>query len=211
MNTLTETAIKTLPRGFFTTHDVAAMFPGSNDRRYGLIKRAVADEEIIRIRRGLYCLSPAYGREKLNLFTLAQLIYGPSYISLESALSAHGWIPEAVYTTTSVSFGKSKEFNTPLGSFSYCRIPQKEFFAGVEKRTDDHGNTFLLAKPSKALADYVYLYKKVWSRPEDATRDMRIEYRNLQTIPDDELDLLAGNYRSRRVKRFIAAVRRETR
>ena len=116
------------------------MFPGSEDSRYGLVKRALASGEIIRIRRGLYCLAPKYQKKGINLYALAQLVYGPSYVSLESALSWHGWIPEAVHAITGASFKKAKEFTTPLGVFRYDRVPQQVFYTEVERLTDASGN-----------------------------------------------------------------------
>lgn len=137
MKKLTEKIFENVPYSNFTSQDVATLFPGSENREYGLIKRAIASGEIIHIRRGLYCLAPKYQNKNVNLYALAQHVDGPSYVSLESALSWHGWIPEAVYTLTSVSAGKSKEFNTPLGIFSYNRVPQKVFYAGVDRMTDE--------------------------------------------------------------------------
>jgi predicted transcriptional regulator of viral defense system len=149
--------------------------PGSEDRRYGLVKRAIANGEIIHTRRGLYCLAPKYQKKTINLYALAQHVYGPSYIILESALSCHGWIPEAVYTMTSVSFKKAKEFNTTLGVFSYNRVPQKLFYAGVERLADEEGNIFLMAKPIKALSDYVYVQKKDWTGLKPVVESLRVE------------------------------------
>jgi hypothetical protein len=98
-----------------------------------MIKRAMGRGEVMGLRRGLYCLGEKYHRQKINPFVLAQRIYGPSYISLETALSHHGWIPEAVYTLTSVSMGRSREFETPLGRFSFTRVVQKVFYAEVSR------------------------------------------------------------------------------
>lgn len=209
MNKLTEKIFENASYGCFRSQDVATLFPESPYKRYGLIKRAIAGGEIIHIRRGLYCLAPRYQKKKLNLYALAEHIYGPSYVSLESALSWHGWIPEAVYTLTSASFGKSKEFKTPLGAFSYSRVPQKVFYAGVERLTDEAGNAFLMAQPIKALADYVYVHKKDWTGLEPAAENLRIEPEEHESIAADEIDMLIENYTSRRVVRFLEGVRKD--
>ena len=109
MNRLTEQILGRLPCSQFTSQEVAVLFPGSDNRRYGLVKRAIASGEVIHLRRGLYCLARKYQKRGVSLYSLAQHVYGPSYISLESALSWHGWIPEAVHGVTNVSFKKSKE------------------------------------------------------------------------------------------------------
>ena len=209
MNKLTEKIFENAPYGYFTSQEAATLFPDSEDRRYGLVKRAIAGGEILHIRRGLYCLAPKYQKKKLNLYALAEHLYGPSYVSLESALSWHGWIPEAVYTLTSASLGKSKEFKTPLGAFSYNRVPQNVFYAGVERLTDEAGDAFLMAQPIKALADYVYVHKKDWAGLTPAAEDLRIEPDEFESVAVAEIDELIGNYISRRVVRFLKGVRKE--
>ena len=74
MNKLTEKIFDCVPYGNFTSQEVANLFPGSRDRRFGLVKRAIASGEIIHIRRGLYCLAPKYRKESINLHALAQQI-----------------------------------------------------------------------------------------------------------------------------------------
>jgi predicted transcriptional regulator of viral defense system len=209
MKKLTEKIFENAPYGYFTSQDVATLFPESEDKRYGLVKRAIAGGEIIHIRRGLYCLAPKYQKKKINLYAVAQHIYGPSYVSLESALSRHGWIPEAVYTLTSVSSGKSKEFKTFLGAFSYNRVPQNVFYAGVERLTDDEGDVFLMASPIKALADYVYVHKKDWAGLRPAAESLRIEPDEFESVTADDLDALIENYTSRRVGKFLKGVRKD--
>ena len=209
MNKLTEKIFKNAVNGYFTSQDVATLFPESEYKRYGLVKRAIAGGEIIHIRRGLYCLATKFQKKKINLHSLAQHIYGPSYISLESALSWHGWIPEAVYALTNASSGKSKEFKTPLGAFSYSRVPQKIFYADVERLTDAAGDIFLMASPVKALADYVYVNKKDWTGLKPPVESLRIEPEEFESIALDEIDVLIENYTSLRVRKFLKGLRKE--
>jgi predicted transcriptional regulator of viral defense system len=209
MNKLTEKIFENAPYGYFTSQDVATLFPGSEDHRYGLVKRAIASGEIIHIRRGLYCLAPKYQKKSINLYALAQHVYGPSYVSLESALSWHRWIPEAVYTITSSSLGKSKEFKTPLGIFSYNHVPQKAFYTGVEKSIDEAGNVFMMASPMKALVDYVYVHKKDWSGLKPVTESLRIEPDEFKSLTSDDLELLIENYTGRWVQKFIKRLKKD--
>ena len=209
MNKVPERVFERLPWSQFTTQDLAALFPGSEDRRYGLVKRALASREVIRIRRGLYCLAPKYQKKGVNLYALAQHVHGPSYVSLESALSWHGWIPEAVHAVTSVSFKKSREFKTPLGIFSYDRVPQRVFYSNVERLADTSGNVFLMAKPLKALADYVYVRKRDWTGIEAMASDLRIEPEELEQITGGTLDALSSNYSDVRVERFLEGLRKD--
>ena len=87
--------------------------------------RAVASHEVWRIHRRLYCLSDRYMQGRINPLELAQCIHGPSYVSLESALSYHSWIPEGVQAVTSVAMGRSRTFDTPVGLFSFTCVPQR--------------------------------------------------------------------------------------
>ena len=209
MNKVPERVFERLPWSQFTTQDLAVLFPGSEDRRYGLVKRALASGEIIHIRRGLYCLAPKYQKKSVNLYALAQHVHGPSYISLESALSWHGWIPEAVHAVTSVSFKKSREFKTPLGIFSYDRVPQRVFYSEVERLADASGNVFLMARPLKALADYVYVRNRNWAGIDAMASDLRIEPEELDQITGGMLGALSGNYSDSRVMRFLEGLRKD--
>jgi predicted transcriptional regulator of viral defense system len=193
------------PTGVFTQPEVAVAINGSDFSRHGLVKRALANGEILDIRRGLYCLAPRYQKKPVSVYGLAQRVYGPSYISLETALSYHGWIPEAVYACTCVSYGRAKEFTTPLGLFSYKRVPQRIFYAGVERCVDPDGNTWFMASPAKALADYVYVHRPSWTTVAEASASLRIEADELTSPPPDQLDVLADNYLNRRVRRFLAS------
>lgn len=209
MNKVPERVFESLPWSQFTSQDLATLFPGSGHRRYGLVKRAIASSEIIHIRRGLYCLAPKYQKKSMNLYALAQLVYGPSYVSLESALSWHGWIPEAVHAVTGVSSKKSKEFRTPLGVFSYDRVPQKVFYTEVERLTDASGNVFLVATPLKALVDYVYIHKRNWIGITPAASNLRIEPEEFGQVTGNSLEALSGNYSNSRVKRFLEGLRKD--
>lgn len=114
------------------TREQAAFWVGNRGAGLdALLKRAVASGEVWRVRRGLYCLSTRYTRNKINPLALAQRIHGPSYISMESALSYHGWIPEGVQAVTSAALGRSRDFKTPFWLFSFTRIPQRKLLAGV--------------------------------------------------------------------------------
>lgn len=203
MNRLTERFFQS-PTGVFSQPEVAVAVEGSDFSRHGLVKRALADKEIIDIRRGLYCLAPRYQKKPVSVYAISQRVYGPSYISLEAALSYHGWIPEGVCACTCACYGSSKEFDTPLGIFSYRRVPQKTFYADVERRTDTHGDVFFMASPAKALADYVYVHRLGWSIDE-ASASLRIESDDLTTATPEQLDMLTDNYSNSRVKRFLAS------
>lgn len=209
MNKLTELVIENIPRDIFTDLDLVNVIGGSDNKRYGLVKRACASGGIVRVKKGLYCLPPKYQRNKLNIYQLAQYIYGPSYVSTESALSYHGWIPEAVHTLTSVCVKKSRDFLTPLGSFSFRRVPSAVFYSGVDRIATEDGEVFFMATPLKALADYVYIHKERWERTSPVIESLRVEPDCLKKLGRKEFDRLYQNYNNRRVKKFIKGLKKE--
>ncbi len=209
MNRLVRKIIEFSPSGVISGQDLTTLLPEGDNKRQALIKRAVASGDLVRIRRGLYCLAPMYQKAHLSPYSLAQHVYGPSYISLESALRWYNWIPEAVYSYTSVSLNNSKEFNTPVGLFSYRRVPQKMFYAGVSRQADDNGCVFLIASPLKALADYVYVHKCDWAGLEPVIESLRVEVDELECLTNAEFDVITDNYNSRRVQRFCKGLRKD--
>ncbi len=209
MNRLTKSIIENLPNPVFSVHDLAVLEPSSDNIRHALVKRAVADGDLIIIRRGLYALSSLYRKVDINAFSVAQLIYGPSYISLESALSAYGWIPEGVRDIVSITCRLPKDFDTPLGHFSYVRVTQKTLYTGVRRVTNDAGMTWLIASPLKALADYVYSRRLDWTSIDPLINSLRIEEEQLAELVQGDFDELEGNYTSVRVRRFLEGIRKE--
>lgn len=203
-----ETLRSRLARDVLTDAEIQTALPGSDQRRYGLIKRAIARGALIHVRRGLYVFAERYRRFPLDLFALAQKIYGPSYISLESALAFHGWIPEAVPIVASASSRRSRTYETSLGTFTYGHIPCEPFLAGVSL-VSTKDDSFFMASPLKALTDFVYLFKKEWRGIQPLLISLRIEEEVLRETTTNELELLAAVYRSRRVKRFLAGVRKD--
>ena len=104
-----------------------------------------------RLKRGLYAVEG----ELPSQWALANRLYRPSYISLETALSYHRLIPETVYSVTSVTTRSTREFEVSGVSYSYRTIKRKAYFGYRAIQQD--GETVLIAEKAKALADYLYL------------------------------------------------------
>jgi hypothetical protein len=209
MKLLTELVLARCGKLFFSRSDLALWVEGSANRRDALLKRALAAGEIIRIRRGLYMLAPPVQRKTPSPLELAQHVYGPSYIGLESALSFHGWIPEAVYAVASVSLNRSRVFDTPVGRFDFVRVPQSCFFSGVERHELSGGNgSILVSSPLKALADIVYV-QNLDEPLRGLLSSLRIEVELKESVSMESVHELIGNYSSRRVKCFLEQVRKE--
>lgn len=185
------------PTNFIQDADLAILIDKTDDARYSIVKRALKGGLLVRIRRGLYLIATA--SLFVEDFELALPIYGPSFVSLESALSYHGWIPEAVYTTTCVSTKRAKEFNTPFGIFSYKRVPEEHFYSGVD-RIETQKGVFFIATPWRALADFIYTRRKSWKNLIEFEADLRIDRETVINSEKKMLKLLVKCYPSPRVR-----------
>lgn len=119
------------------------------------ITRWIEKGVIIRIKKGLYVFGEGLRRKPYSCELLANLVYGPSYLSLEWALQYYGIIPERVVALTSVSTGRSRRFSTPAGLFTYLQVPLPAFRTGMTRVEIDGEPAFLVATREKAIADKV--------------------------------------------------------
>ncbi len=164
-----------------------------SDQR-GKIARMIHAGELIQLRRGLYAT-----RRDLHPYSLAAFIYGPSYISYETALSYHGLIPEAVHEIMSATLKRPKCLENDFGRYSYHKISRNVYPIGLE-RIMEVDIPFLIASPTKALCDRIAF--------EPGMRSMRdvLEWVRLMRISEalqldqDVLNVCADNYRSPAVR-----------
>jgi predicted transcriptional regulator of viral defense system len=112
--------------------------------------------KLIQVRRGIYCLAPPYQKVNPHPFLVANHMQPGSYVSLQSALSFHGMIPEGVPVTTSVTTCRPGDFATQLGQFHFQHI-QVGWFTGYEVLQLGSGQSAFVATPEKALLDLIYL------------------------------------------------------
>ena len=116
--------------------------------------------KIIMVAPGFYVL-PGETSDETDLFAIASRMYTPSFVSLESALSFHGLIPETVLSVTSVCTRKTRRINSPLCTFIYRSI-QPEYFFGYEAKTG-RNHRYLMASPERAVIDLLYLRRDIKS------------------------------------------------
>lgn len=206
MVNIIETIRENITQDILTDDILSNLWQGN--QRYGLVKRAIAKGNLIHIKRGLYLLAKKYQRKSLNLFELAQWIYGPSYISFESALAYHGCIPEAVYSVTSACSRNAKQFRTPSGVFIYKRIPYPMLYLGVE-RVQAENSVFFIASPLRAVIDYVYAYRKNWTGIDPLIKSLRIELDMIKQWDYSLLAELEQVYTNYRVQRFIKGLKQD--
>ena len=107
--------------------------------------------ELIRLKKDLYVSS----KSNISKELIANHLYGISYISLETALSHYGMIPERVYSVRSVTTKRSKKFSTPLGIFDYVIVPEDYYSIGIRMEIVENKYAFLIAEPTKAICDMI--------------------------------------------------------
>lgn len=147
------------------------------------ILRMVKNGELLRLKNGIYLINEKTRFDKKTIIPFEQIanfLYGPSYVSMEWALSFYGMIPERVHTVTSMTLGKNKEYHTPIGDFLYFTLSSKCFSIGVlQKKSEDLGK-FLIASPEKALADVVF--KTCKGLDKNQLREELIESKRIDTL-----------------------------
>jgi len=144
----------------FSVREVEKHFPGFDSRR---LVEWQQKGYVQKLRNRYY----RFTDEEINeeyLFYCANEIYSPSYVSLESALSLHGFIPEGVFQITSCTTLKTNAFETPIGHFSYRNIKSDLFFGYHLQQWDDHH--YAIAGPEKTILDYLYLHNEIESPGE---------------------------------------------
>lgn len=137
----------------FNTDQIYAWQPGFDRNN---LHRWTKKGLLIKLKQGLYTF-PEYKKKPDFALFFANRIYKPSYISLHTALSFYGMIPEAVIQITSVSPLKTAFFSNELAQYSYKSIKHELMF-GYQKSTFTEDRALLLATPEKALLDLLYLY-----------------------------------------------------
>jgi predicted transcriptional regulator of viral defense system len=191
---------------------LARVVGGSPQRRYGLVNRAMKAGELLRLNRGSYLLAERFRDYPSHPFALAQAFVPGSYVSFETALAHHGWIPEAVYTTASVTPGrKSLDYEHPVfGRFSFHPLAiQAGYFLELVARVQITQQSLLVAEPFRALMDLVCLRKLEWQGMEWLTEGMRVDYEHLQNITSADIRTLELVYKQKRVNSFLKSLARE--
>jgi len=122
-----------------------------NDKIHALLNDGILES----IKKGLYIAGPAIKTAKPEPFLLANHILGPSYVSLDTALSYHGWIPERVYEVASMTTKANRKFITPVGVFTYTHLSLPYYAFGIRQIQLADEQYAMLASPEKALFDKV--------------------------------------------------------
>ncbi len=161
---------------------------------FGKIGRLVKEGVLFPLTRGIY-----EDNSSVSGMYLASAIYGPSYLSFNTALSYHGLIPEAVYDFTSATCEKKKKksFTNRFGTFTYRDIPTEAFCHGVSSVNRD-GYSFLIASPEKALCDKLYEMPLCRNQKmlERSLLEMRLDWSQFEEMNRKDIYFLVPKYHS---------------
>lgn len=168
-------------------HDVLVEYKRPNDK----ISELLASGALVAIKRGLYIAGEEMDLPNVEPFLIANHLRGPSYISLETALSYWGLIPERVSEFSSVTLKSSQTFRTSLGRFSFTHLDAPYYALGIKNVELKSNQNVMIASPEKALCDKIILTSNVNLRSVKQTKswlleDMRMEVETLKLM-DAEL------------------------
>ncbi len=177
------------------------------------ILRMVKNGELIRLSNGFYLVAEKIEQKSGRVIPYEQVanrLYGPSYVSLEWALSFYGMIPERVHTVTSMTNGRDKTFHTPIGDFVYHRLNDVKYSVGVTQKAEANflGN-FFIASPEKALADLVFVTCRYLDKEElkiELLESKRIDPEALLQMDKELLSQIATAYRAKSVDHLLNIV-----
>ena len=213
MQTLTEVVIGA-GLGSKVLHDgqLAVLLEGSAQRRYNLVNRALVAGELVRLKRGCYVLHPAVTGTKPHGFVVAQHLQPGSFISFETALAWHGWIPEAVRLIASVVPGRRKaEYSLPLwGDFRFVPLAQNLGYGLVGVgRIELTGGIGLVADPLRALLDLMCWRKITPELVPSFLQGLRLEPEWQSAVQADALMRLGQVYQHRRMTEVMGCIASE--
>ena len=214
MQTLTEKVFELgPPGGIFNETVVRNLLAGRSEGALRLmVRRAVLKGEVLRLKPGLFCLAEPYRKTHPHPFALAGLLHSPSHISLETALWHHGLIPEAVVEVASVTSMRSRSFHTPIGDFSFTRVPADHPRAGVRSSEIIPGAWAFIGTPLRAIADIVYTRKNISFLRDGMgflTASLRIEEDDLFAMAVDDAPEIIENIRNKRTVAFVEGLLKE--
>jgi len=162
-------------------------------RPYDKISELVKQQVLTPVKRGVYITGPKLRIVGPQPYLLANHILGPSYVSMESALSYWNLIPERVYETISMTTTESKIHRTPVGRFSYKHLPLPYYSFGIRRIELTERQAALIASPEKALCDKIVatpgiLLRSIKQVMDLLIEDLRIDEEQLRNLNTKEMN-----------------------
>ncbi len=174
------------------------------------IRGLLRDKDIIRVKKGLYVLGKEYNKP-YNKFILANLIYGPSYITAQTALAFWKMIPERVELMISMTMKRKKQFETPVGRFSYLCCPKNVFNIGVQFGDAGDQKKFLIASPEKALCDMTAPQTHISTKTEmkEFLDLMRVDDSDIKNFDFSLLEEIKTGYKRQSIRLLLDCLKED--
>ena len=198
-----------LPLSVFSHEMLYALLEKSVSNVNDKISNLVKSGELIRLKKGFYTFSNPYLTKPIDLISVANTLYTPSYVSFDYALSYYGMIPERVIEVTSATSKNEKLFDTPIGRFSYKKVPLKAYSLGVDWIYDENEGGRFIATPEKALCDKIRYDRGIGTLTQSAMIEyLKYDLRLDITKPLDAelIEEVATAYRSKNLKTLALVV-----
>ena len=200
-----------LPLSIFSHEMIYSLLEKSISNVNEKISNLVRNKELIRLKKGFYTFSKLYETKPINLISVANTLYSPSYVSFDYALSYYGMIPERVSEVTSATSKNEKLFDTPIGRFSYKKVSPEAYSLGIDWIYDDVEGGRFIATAEKALCDKIKYDRGIGtltqaSMIEYLKYDLRIDI----SIPlnYELIEIIAIAYKSRNLKTLATIVKK---
>ena len=159
---------------------------------YDHIRLLVKNGMLFKLRRGLYETD-----RNANLFSISSVLYSPSYISFETALSFYDLIPEKTVeiTAASINARKRKEYINAFGRFSYQDVPSNVFSLGL-RLIENSDCSYIMATKEKALCDLLSKIKDVGEKefPTLLFDDLRLDSTAISQFKRSLVESIAKAY-----------------
>ena len=152
--------------------------------------RLVKEGVIERVMRGWYVLAS----NRPSDFELANVLYGPSYVSLDSALNFYGILVQSPQEIISATTGLARKIEAGGKTFSYVHLDQK-YYSDYQKSGD-----FLIASPEKALVDAMFFVAL-------GRGSLSVEELNLQSVDKDKVKQMASKITNKAFKNYFASIK----
>ncbi|MGD2166240.1 MAG: hypothetical protein PVH50_12020 [Anaerolineae bacterium] len=183
--------------------ETSLLLAGDVDRANGQrqLSRWTRSGRLYQLRRGLYALAPPFQKVEPHPFLVANRMVQPSYVSLQSALSYYGLIPDVVVVTTSVTTLRPNRWDTPMGSYAFRRV-KTELFQDYRLVEVGREQEAFVAAPEKALLDLIYLEPGA----DSSVYLTELRLQNLEALDLDRLQHLADDTGRPKLQRAAARV-----
>jgi len=172
------------------------------------VSEGIAEKYIDCVYNDIYTVDVKYRKTVIPQGVLAQMIVPDSYISMYYVLCDYNWIPEMVFSITSITKGNDCLIDTSrYGTYIYTNVYKELSVAGIY---NDEKEGYRIAKPLRALCDLMYFMKKEWISIDSLYEVLRIDKYSLEeTLSSKDFDELQGAFGIKSIEKFLEGIRKE--